>query len=157
MQEIATENSQMSEEEKAAEMQRIQQKINNGEKLTAMEMAFIRRYYPEMYPRVMRVQAQRQALESRLKQAKSKQEVEQIYSEAMSSIAEEDPDKSSLQAAYTKAYTEYKETDRYKSLPEKEVKNKKSSVFKVYVENENIDELEKEKRLIMQPEFDISG
>ncbi len=157
MQDITAEGSRMNEEKKEQEMQRIQQKINNGEKLTAMEMAFIRRYYPEMYPRVMRIQAQRQALESRLKQAKSKEEVEQIYSEAMSSIAEEDPDKASLQAAYTKAYTEYKETDRYKSLPEKEEKDKKSSVFKFYVENENIDELEKEKRLIMQPEFDVIG
>lgn len=152
MQDISTENNQMSEERKQQQLLRIQQKLQNGSKLTAEELSFIQRYYPEMYPRVMRIQAQRQQLENQLKQAKSKEDAARIYNDAMTSITKEDPDKAALQAAYSKAYAEFKETTQYKSLPEKDKDSKENDIF-----SEGMDEVEKEKRLVMQPKFDVMG
>lgn len=154
MQDITTENNQMSEEKKQQQLLRIQQKLKNGSKLTAEELSFIQHYYPEMYPRVMRIQAQRKQLENQLKQAKSKEDAARIYNDAMNSIAKEDPDKAALQAAYSKAYAEFKETAQYKSLPEKDKDSKENDIFST---NEDIDEVEKEKRLVMQPKFDVTG
>ena len=154
MQDITIENKQMSEEEKQQQLQRVLQKLKNGDKLTADELSFIQRYYPEMYPRVMRVQAQRQQLENTLKQARSKEEAARIYNDTMNSIAKEDPDREALQAAYSKAYAEFKETAQYRSLPQKDKDSKEKDIF---TEAENMDEVEKEKRLMMKPKFDITG
>lgn len=154
MQEISAENSQMSEEKKQQQLLRIQQKLQNGSKLTAEELSFIQRYYPEMYPRVMRIQAQRQQLENSLKQAKSKEKAARIYQDAMNSIAKEDPDKAALQAAYSKVYAEFKESAQYRTLPEKEEDAKKHNTL---LEEEDMDEVEREKRLMMQPKFDVAG
>lgn len=153
MQEIAEENNQMSEEEKQKYLQRILQKLKNGDKLTGEELSFVQRYYPETYPRVMRIQAQRQQLESSLKHAKSKEEAASIYQETMSSIGKEDPDRAALQSAYSKVYAEFKKSQEYQMLPEKEGEGKESRVF----EYREIDEVEKEKWLVLKPEFDVSG
>lgn len=154
IQDITTENNQMSEEEKQQQLQRVLQKLKNGDKLTGEELSFIQRYYPEMYARVMRVQAQRQQLENSLKQAKSKEEAARIYNDAMNSIAKEDPDRGAIQAAYSKAYAEFKETAQYRSLPQKDKDTKENDIFS---EDENMDEVEKEKRLMIQPKFDVTG
>lgn len=153
MQEITTENKQMSEEEKQQQLQRVLQKLKNGDKLTADELSFIQRYYPEMYSRVMRVQAQRQQLENSLKQAKSKEEAARIYNDAINSISKEDPDKKALMAAYDKVYVEFKKDAKYQSLPKKEKGDKEEQIF----HQEMMDAVEKEKRLLMAPEFDVNG
>lgn len=153
IQDITEEKSKMSEEKKQQQFLRIQQKLQSGCKLTAEELSFIQRYYPDMYPRIMRIQAQRQQLENSLKQAKSKEAAERIYNAAMNSIAKEDPDKAALMAAYTKAYAEFKETACYRELPEKDEEAKQNDVFS----EKAIDEVEQEKHLLMYPKFDVEG
>lgn len=153
MQDMTTQNNQMSEEEKQRQLQRILQKLENGDKLTPQELSLIQRYCPEMYAKAMRIQAQRQQLENRLKQAKSKEEATNIYHDALNSISKEDPDKKALMAAYDKVYAEFKKTAKYQNLPKKEEERKENQIF----QEEMIDEVEKEKRLLMEPEFDVNG
>ena len=84
----------------------------------------------------------------------AKEEAARIYNDTMNSIAKEDPDREALQAAYSKAYAEFKETAQYRSLPQKDKDSKEKDIF---TEAENMDEVEKEKRLMMKPKFDITG
>ena len=143
----------MSEKEKQRQLQRILQKLENGDKLTPQEFSFIQRYCPEMYAKAMRIQAQRQQLENRLKQAKSKEEAANIYNDALNCIAKEDPDKKALMAAYDKVYAEFKKTAKYQSMPKKETEGRENQILQEKI----MDEVEKEKRLLMEPEFDVNG
>lgn len=142
--------SQMSEEDKAKELQKILRKLKSGVKLTGDELSFIKRFYPQMYSHVMRVQNQRQQLENQLKSAKSKEEAAQIFANAMGGIAKDDPDKEMLQAAYSKAYTEFQSTAQYRSLPETNQEAKKEKQKSSFEE----DQVEQEKKRFLYPEFD---
>lgn len=150
-------DTQMSEEEKEREVQRIIRKLKNGGKLTGEELSFIRQNYPQMYVQVVRVQNQRQQLESQLKSAKSKEEVSQIFSAAMTSIAEDDPNKEMLQAAYSKVYSEFQSTPEYKSLPntKEEAMNRKNK--KNTPKFQDRDQVEEEREKFLYPEFDVNG
>jgi hypothetical protein len=112
--------SRMTEEQKKAYEDKIYQKARNGEKLTPSELEYIRRTNPEMYIRIKRVQMQREMLERKLKNCKSKKEVEEVYMQSMSSIGKKDPDREMLYRAYQKVTMDFKKTLKYKSLPEVE-------------------------------------
>ena len=79
-----------------------------------------------------RVQIQRQALEERIKHCHSKEEVQDVYSEAMFHISDDDPAKQMLYAAYDDVLKEFKKTSDYQELPEtKEDAEKKKQTKKV--------------------------
>lgn len=117
-----------SEEKEQAYRTKIYQKIEMGEKLTPQEMSYIQRTDPTMYMRIKRIQMQKEALERRLKQCRSKQEVDQVYSEAISMIHKKDPDRQLLIKAYDNTIRGYKKTGKYKALPliEKDKKKRKN-------------------------------
>lgn len=108
----------MTDEEKQVYQKKIGQKIKNGEKLSPSEMRYIQMTSPEMYIHVKRVQMQREMLEKKLEHCKSKKEVEEAYTVAVSYINKDDPDREALLSAYHNVTLEFKKSDKYKALPE---------------------------------------
>ena len=110
----------MTEEEKNNYMARIRAKLKSGKKLTAEEMRFLQAEDPVLYQQAARVQAMRDSLENQLKGASSKKDAEEIFSTNMSMISDNDPMKEYIIAAYEDVMKEFKASDEYKALPEKE-------------------------------------
>lgn len=104
----------------------IQTKLQYGKRLTAEELRYLKKYNPIMYAHAMRIETKRCAVEQSLKNANSKQEVEEIQFRAMSTINKKDPVKEYMVAAVQDAVKEFKKTSAYKSLPEVEEKDKKN-------------------------------
>ena len=98
-------------------------KIQSGRKLTPDEMQYLRRYDPMTYLKVARIQSQREALESRLKNCKSKEEAQEVYTDTMARIPEDDPARKELMAAYDRTYEEFKESGEYGKLPDEDSEN----------------------------------
>lgn len=107
----------MTDEEKANYLASITRKLKSGKKLTPEEMRFLQAENPQMYAQVARVQKMRDTLEARLKSCRSKQEVAQAHASAMSGIADDDPMKEFLVAAYNDVVKDFHESDEYKDLP----------------------------------------
>ena len=101
-------------------------KIQSGRKLTPDEMQYLRRYDPVTYLKVARIQAQREALENRLKNCKSKEEAQEVYTDTVARIPEDDPARKELMAAYDRAYEEFKESGEYGKLPDEDLENEHS-------------------------------
>ena len=112
----------MTDAQRERFIKKIYAKIQSGKKLTQDEMAYLRKYDPVTYMKVARIQAQREALEAQLKSCKSKEEAQELYTDTVSRIPEDDPARKELMAAYDDAYEEFKKSDGYDSLPEKEKK-----------------------------------
>lgn len=71
-------------------------KLQSGKKLSQKEMDYLRKTNPIMYAHALRVQRMAEAVEEQLKQAKSKEEADQIISSALSGCS------TSLQTDYDK-------------------------------------------------------
>jgi len=108
----------MSDENKQKFEQEIQRKIRTGEKLTADEMQYLRIHNPQLYAMMARVQAQREALEARLKSCKSKQEAQEVYMEEVAHISDDDPAAEALHAAFNNAWQEFAGSEEYQELPD---------------------------------------
>lgn len=117
--EMLDHTSGMSDEEKADYEAKINQKIKNGEKLSDTEMRYIQNKSPYMYALISRVQLQRETLKNKLKNCRSKEEVEEAYNTSMSHIDKKDPARVPLQAAYNNVMEEFKKSSEYKNLPQK--------------------------------------
>ena len=106
--------------------QRIYAKIESGQKLTPDELNYLARTNPIMYQKALRAQMMRKSLENQLKSCSSKQEADAVFSAAMSSISEKDPDREIIVAALTQAYKEFRESAAYKKLPQTEEEAQKT-------------------------------
>jgi len=135
----------MSEEEKERRLKKIEQKLKNGKKLTAEEMSFILRYYPEKYPEIKRIQVMRESLEEKLEHASSKEEVEDIYGLAVGMVSDKDPYQEEILSAYRDVLEEFKKSSAYKKLPQKKEDAKK----------EFEDEVIQQEYRFFTPEFDL--
>ena len=130
MKQALEKNGFKTEEDKKKFESKLNEKIKSGARLSQKEMDYLRRTNPTMYTRVKRVQMQREMLESRLKQCKSKKEVEETYNQAMAGIHKKDPDKELVMSAYNNVTKEFKSTREYKELPpDIEDKKKGKSIF----------------------------
>ncbi|NBI91594.1 hypothetical protein D3Z45_13695 [Lachnospiraceae bacterium] len=129
-----------SEEAYAA---KVYAKARSGQRLTPEEMSFLARTNPELYRKVLRAQTLRRELESRLKNCKSKQEAQEVFSAAVGSISEKDPDRDMIIQALNQAFKEFKKSGTYENLPEtrEEAENgknrKKGQGTMEYVQNGN--------------------
>ena len=112
----------MTDEEKAAWLEEIRQKLKSGKRLTAEEMRFLQAEDPVFYQQIARVQAMRDAFESQLKQCSSKEAVANTYTSAVSIVSDDDPMKEYIVAAYDDARKEFEKTDSYQALPRTEEK-----------------------------------
>ena len=109
--------SEMSEQKKQEYENKIIQMLEQGKKLSYEQMQYIKKYMPELYPHVLRIQMQRQALEESLKHCKSKEQANDIYTNAMLRVNKDEPMAKALIAAYNDAMKTFRESDFYKSLP----------------------------------------
>lgn len=118
---------------------RVYAKAMAGQKLTPDEMNYLARNNPLLYQKVLRAQIMRKALENQLQSSNSKQEAEEIYMAAVSSISEKDPDREMILAAYQQAYKEYRQSTQYAGLPDtrEEAKEKKSGLNMEFRINSN--------------------
>lgn len=110
----------LSEEEKQAYEAKIMQKLRSGKKLTSEEMNYLRVKNPQMYAQAARVQAMRENLKNQLENCRSKEEVEKVYGNSVSRVSKNDPMKEAIVAAYEDVTKEFKKTDKYQALPQKE-------------------------------------
>lgn len=110
----------LSEEEKQAYEAKIMQKLRSGKKLTSEEMNYLRVKNPQMYAQAARVQAMRENLKNQLENCRSKEEVEKVYGNSVSMVSKNDPMKEAIVAAYEDVTKEFKKTDKYQALPQKE-------------------------------------
>lgn len=126
--------SGMTDAQKSSYDRKVMNKVYSGKKLSAEEMRYIKIHYPALYPYVERVQIQRQALEERIKHCHSKEEVQDVYSEAMFHISDDDPAKQMLYAAYDDVLKEFKKTSDYQELPEtkEDAEKKKQTKQMIY-------------------------
>ena len=109
----------------------IDAKLQSGKKLSQEELNYLQRTNPIMYMRVLRVQMKRDLLEKKLKNCKSKREVEEISMFELGSIRKNDPDKILIIKALQRVVVEFKRTSVYHQLPEvKEDKGKTKSATK---------------------------
>ena len=104
----------MTDEEKQAELARIQAKLKSGKKLTEEEMRFLQAVDPQLYMQAARIQAMRDSLEQQLEHCKSKEE------------GDKDPMKEYIVAAYQDAYNEFQKSGKYQHLPQKSSDDNKS-------------------------------
>lgn len=102
----------------------IRAKLSAGKRLSSKEMQYLRKYNPALYAQVVRIEAKRQAVEERLKHAKSKKQVQEIQADALATISKNDSAREYMAAAVQEAVAEFKKTGEYKSLPEVEEKEK---------------------------------
>lgn len=108
----------MTEEEQSAYQEKLMKKLKSGKKLTSQEMNYLRMRCPAMYQMARRIEYKRMKMERRLKLAKSKQEVEEIYNQMVGDVSKDDPDKEAIINAYRDVYEEFKKSKKYASLPE---------------------------------------
>jgi DNA-binding protein YbaB len=116
----------MTEEEKQAELARIQAKLKSGKKLTEEEMRFLQAVDPQLYMQAARIQAMRDSLEQQLEHCKSKEEAAKVFSDTMSMVSDKDPMKEYIVAAYQDAYNEFQKSGNYQHLPQKSSDDNKS-------------------------------
>ena len=107
----------MSEEDRTKMDAKITAKLQSGKKLSQKEMDYLRKTNPIMYAHALRVQRMAEAVEEQLKHAKSKEEVDQIISSALSGISKNDPDREYIFAAVNRISTEFHKSGAYEKLP----------------------------------------
>ena len=124
---VAAEDARVqTEEEKQAELARIQAKLKSGKKLTEEEMRFLQAVDPQLYMQAARIQAMRDSLEQQLEHCKSKEEAAKVFSDTMSMVSDKDPMKEYIVAAYQDAYNEFQKSGKYQHLPQKSSDDDKS-------------------------------
>lgn len=111
-----------SEEEKQQLSASISTKLKSGAKLTQKELAYLQKYDPMLYVKIKMLQKKREILEQKLKNCKSKKEVNDIINVEISLIQKNDPDKELKLKSILDTVKEFKKTDHYKRLPETEKK-----------------------------------
>ncbi|MCR5153264.1 MAG: hypothetical protein K6B75_00300 [Lachnospiraceae bacterium] len=107
----------LSEEEKNALEEKTLAKLKSGKKLSVKELNYLRVNNPILYMKAVRIQKNAEAVEARLKNARSKEEAARIISDAMSMISEKDPDRDYLIASVNRISKDFYASKQYKSLP----------------------------------------
>lgn len=98
-------------------MTKIMAKIKRGNKLSSKETTYLKEHNPELYLQYLRIRRMADALESQLKSASSKEEVNDIIMFSMGSISDKDPYKEFIIAALNEVVKEFKNSDAYSMLP----------------------------------------
>lgn len=136
----------MTQEEHEAYHKKLLAKIESGKKLTVKEMNYLRMHDPAAYQKARRMEQKREKLKTQMKHCKSKQEVAEVVSDAISHISEKDPDKEAIIATYKEAFKEFKKTPKYNSLPdtkrEAEAKELHGKRKKLYLEGKGFSEID---------------
>ncbi len=115
------------DEEKQRLNSSIAAKMKTGAKLTKRELEYLKRTNPQMYMKIMMLQKKREILEQKLKNCKSKKEVNDVITFEMSLVRKTDPDKELKLKSIQDTEREFKKTMEYKRLPTINKKSDKES------------------------------
>lgn len=107
----------LNEEQIAKRKSKIYNRLKAGKRLSSEDKSFLLKYDPAMYQVARRVEAQREQLENKLKQARSKEETNDAISCAISGISQKDPYAEYVTAAVMDEAKEFRSSDQYKKLP----------------------------------------
>ncbi len=148
---------EMSEENRREMDARIMAKLKSGRKLSQKELDYLRRTNPILYAEAMRVQRMAEVLEEQLKHAKSKEEVNQIFTTALSGISKNDPDREYLIASFNRISEEFRKSKAYNELPttiEEAKKKKKQADPDMFKEDDEDDDQDLKNWSPLQEIFD---
>lgn len=144
---MVKEASEPDEREKARDEQmeaKIMAKLKAGKKLTQEELEYLQRTNPALYAHAMKVQLMANAIEERLKHVRSKEEANDIITDAIGGISKNDPDKEYLLAAINRISTEMHRSAQYSRLPDAIEDAKKNKHPKQNIKFKDAKEEEKE-------------
>ncbi|MDR0222209.1 MAG: hypothetical protein LBI38_01560 [Oscillospiraceae bacterium] len=114
------------EEESKKRLSSVTYKLKTGKKLTFEEMEILRVHAPELYREALMIMRRREELERRMKDAKTKREVEVIRASAIATVSggrssPKDGGEADIKLItanqLTDAYREYTKTAHYKNKP----------------------------------------
>lgn len=114
---LQEESSPSEKQNDSKMMEKIQAKIKRGKKLTSKEETYLKEHNPELYQQYLRIRRMAEALEHRLENAQSKEEVNDIIFQSINSVSDKDPYKAAIVAAMDEVIKEFKKSDGYKNLP----------------------------------------
>lgn len=114
---LQEESSPSEKQDDSKMMEKIQAKIKRGKKLTSKEETYLKEHNPELYQQYLRIRRMAEALEHRLENAQSKEEVNDIIFQSINSVSDKDPYKAAIVAAMDEVIKEFKKSDGYKNLP----------------------------------------
>jgi hypothetical protein len=131
----------LPQEQKQSVLSKISQKLSSGKKLNGDEMKLLQKNSPDLYRKAVFIEMERRQMKKQLAACKSKKEVRDLYDRKMMQFLAEQKaiEKSSMpkekkdeaieflkmrQEAFNDEFKEFKESDKYKSLPEKRKEEK---------------------------------
>jgi hypothetical protein len=118
MEKINDDSDSMSDEDKEKMRARIEAKLKSGKKLSSKEEQFLKETDPQMYMQYRRIRAMADQMTAQLKQAKTKQQANDIITTAVSGVSDKDPYKEYVLAALHEAAKEFKKSPDYSRLPD---------------------------------------
>lgn len=127
-----------TDEEKSQLNSSIMTKMRTGAKFTQKELRYLQKTNPQLYMKILMIQKRREILEQKLKNCKSKKEVNDAITFELSSIRKSDPDKELKIRSIQDTEREFKKTTEYRRLPatnegaekEKKLQTKKQNNIK---------------------------
>lgn len=117
----------MTESERKQYENRVITKMKMGKHLTEEEMNYLKVHNPIMYQKAQRAEQKKKQLEKQCARCKSKEEVNQAVSNAVSGIGDMDPDREYIAAAIQETAKEVRQSAQYARLPETAEEGKKQN------------------------------
>lgn len=134
---------EMTEDEKNKLNAVINQKLKLGKRLSPKEVDYLRQTNPQLYMQYIRIRASADAMKEQLKNAKTKQQANNIFMMSTNSVSDKDPCKEYVLAALQRAADEFRKSPKYARLPDTDediVNKKKNKKYKTDNDNEEDDD-----------------
>jgi hypothetical protein len=120
-------------------------------------MAYIRRTNPYIYQQVVRVQQRREALKEQLRHCRTKEEAQQVMSNAMTSISDKDPARDAMIAAVQNVSQQFRDSEAYQKLPDTEEDLKKAKKSDSTMEDPFKEDAEEDDDSMVSYSFGLGG
>jgi hypothetical protein len=146
-------DANLSQEQKQEYLSKISEKLSTGKKLSGSEMKILQQNSPALFQKAVFIEMERKQIKRQLNACKSKKEVQNLYNRKMMQFAGEQKaiERSSMAKAqkieamvflnmrleaFYDEIKDFKESDKYKSLPEKR-KEEKDRFDSTYLREES--------------------
>lgn len=134
---------EMTEDEKNKLNAVITQKLKSGKMLSPKEVAYLRQTNPQLYMQYLRIRASADAMKEQFKNAKTKEQANNIFMMSTNAVSDKDPCKEYVLAALQRAADEFRKSPKYARLPDTDediVNKKKNKQYRNDNDNEEDDD-----------------
>lgn len=134
---------EMTEDEKNKLNAVITQKLKSGKMLSPKEVDYLRQTNPQLYMQYLRIRASADAMKEQLKNAKTKEQANNIFMMSTNAVSDKDPCKEYVLAALQRAADEFRKSPNYARLPDTDediVNKKKNKQYRNDNDNEEDDD-----------------